>query len=382
MQAVRVGESSQGAAVKSPALVESIYEAAFVPECWPGVLDLLCEFSASASSSLLLYDGVHAPRWKATERSRDLLQTLSRTDVWKRDERNPERLIEASIGDQYFHCVDDLMTGQQLELDGIYRAFRSQGLGWQVGTAIQMPTGDTILLSFEREIAHGRHSVEQLARLSGFRPHLARAGLIASRLGLERARSALEAMSALGIPAALLDHAGRLRAVNAWMTSQLIDTRANDRVVLGDPAGDASLAAILRGESEVRSIPLPPSLQSPGRIAHVIPLAGAALDIFSGSLSLIVMSVSGGSCRHPDPAILRALFDLSPAESRLVAELASGTTLAAAASRCNIQLSTARAYLEQVFRKTGCHRQAELVGLLAGLTQVSPCTPRDQAPPH
>jgi len=77
-----------------------------------------------------------------------------------------------------------------------------------------------------------------------------------------------------------------------------------------------------------------------------------------------------------------ALFDLSPAESRLVAELASGTTLAAAASRCNIQLSTARAYLEQVFRKTGCHRQAELVGLLAGLTQVSPCTPRDQAPPH
>ena len=366
--------------MKSATLVESIYEAAFIPECWPGVLDLLCEFSGSASSCLLLYDGVNAPRWKATERSRGLLEALSRTDVWQIPDRSPDRLIEASVGEQYFHCVDDLMTRPQLELDGIYRSFLEQGLGWQIGTAIPMPTGDTIVLSFEREIAQGRHRAEQLAHLSGLRPHLARAGLIASRLGLERARSALGAMSALGIPAALLDQAGRLRDVNAWMTPQLIDTGANGRAVLGDPVGDVVLTGILRGESAVRSIPLQPNPPTPGRIAHVIPLAGAALDIFSGSLWLIVMSVSGGSRQRPDPAILRALFDLSPAESRLVAELANGTTLAAAASRCHIQPSTARAYLEQIFRKTGCHRQAELVGLLAGLTQLSPCTQRDETP--
>lgn len=368
--------------MKSEALVESIYEAAFIPERWHDVLGRLCELSDSASSTLLLFDGVTAPRWKTTERTRELLETLSRTDVWKRRERSPDRLIEASVGDQYFHCVDDLMTRQQLELDGVYRSFREQGLAWQVGTAIPMPTNDIILLSFERDIAAGRHSAEQLTRLSGFRAHLARAGLIASRLGLERAHGALEAMSTLGIPAALLDQAGRLRELNAWMTPQLIDSRANDRILLGDPAGDALLADILRGESEARSIPLPPNAQSPGRIAHVIPLVGQALDIFSGSLWLIVMSVSKGSNRRPDPAILRALFDLSPAESRLVAELAGGASLAAAASLCNIQLSTARAYLEQIFRKTGCHRQAELVGLLAGLTHVSPCTHRDEVPPR
>jgi len=39
--------------MKSAALVESIYEAAFVPERWPGVLDRLCESSGSASSTLL-----------------------------------------------------------------------------------------------------------------------------------------------------------------------------------------------------------------------------------------------------------------------------------------------------------------------------------------
>lgn len=302
--------------------------------------------------------------------------------MWKRHERSPERLIEASAGDRYFHCVDDLMTRQQLEMDAVYRSFREQGLGWQIGTAIPMPTGEILLLSFERTIEQGRHGVEQLCGLTRFRAHFARAGWIASRLRLERARSALEAMSALGIPAALLDRAARLREVNSWMTPELINTRANDRVGLGDPAADALLAAILQGESEVRSIPMPPRLHSPGRIAHVIPLVGAALDIFSGSLWLIVMSVSGGSRRRPDPAILRTLFDLSPAESRLVAELASGATLNAAGRRCNIRPSTARAYLEQVFRKTGCHRQAELIGLLAGLTRISPCTPDEHTAPR
>ena len=248
-----------------------------------------------------------------------------------------------------------------------------------------MPTGDTILLSFERDIAQGRHSAEQLACLSGFRAHLARAGMIASRLGFERARSVLETMNALGIPAALLDQAGRLREINTWMTPQLIETCANDRIMLGDPAGDTLLTGILRGEVGLRSIPLPPSQRSPGRVVHVIPLAGQAVDIFSGSLWLLVMNVSKGSNRRPDPAILRALFDLSPAESRLVAELAGGATLAAAASLCNIQPSTARAYLEQIFRKTGCHRQVELVALLAGLTHVSSCATcknRDEFPPH
>lgn len=365
--------------MKSAALVESIYEAAFVPERWPRVLDALCELSESASSTLLLFDGVAAPRWQATERVREVIETLSRTDVWKCSERDPDRLIQASVGEQYFHCVDDLMSRQQLEQDGVYRAFHRQGLAWQVGTAIPMPGTHAIILTFERNIAQGRHSEAQLARLCGLRPHIARAGLIAARIGLERAYGALQAMTALGAPAALLDRAGRLRQVNEWMTAELIGTRGNERVVLGDAAGDILLGAILRGESDARSIALPPNRNSPGRIVHVIPLAGAALDIFSGNTCLLVMSASSASHRRPDPGILRVLFDLSPAESKLAIELAAGHTLTEAAAACHIRTSTARAYLEQIFHKTGVHRQVELVGLLGGLMHVSCCRDRDRA---
>lgn len=362
------------------ALIETIYEAAFIPERWPGVLDDLCRISGSASSTLMLADGITPPRWQSTERTRGLIERLSRTEVWKRPERNPERLVEANVTNEYFHCVNDLMTREQLELDGIYRAFKADGLAWQVGTAIPLPCDATIILTFERNTTEGRHDADHLARLSDVRAHLARAGMVANRLGLQHARGALEAMTAIGIPCALLDQQGRLREINRWMTSGLISTRGGERIVLGDPAGDALLDRVLRGESHIRSIPLPPSQHAPGRVAHVIPLAGAARDIFSGGLSLIVMNVSSGSRRRPDLAILRALFDLSPAESRLAAELATGATLADAAIRCNIQPSTARAYLERIFRKTGCRRQAELVGLLVGMVHAAPFTqePADQ----
>jgi DNA-binding CsgD family transcriptional regulator len=347
-------------------LVDAIYEAAFVPECWPSVLESLRACSGSASGSLLVFDGVTTPRWRTTQRTEDVLLRFSQTDAWKRSERDPERLLEVSLGDQYFHCLNDLMTPEQLERDSVRQLLEEVGVAWQIGTAIPLPTDEQVVFTFEREIANGRHNAASIARLTALRPHLARAGVIATRLGLERARGALEAMRELGMPAALLDRGGTIRDTNALMTSALIDTRGGGRIVLGHPPGDAALSAILKGQSSARSIALPATETRPGRIAHVVPLVGAARDIFAGSLSLLVMHVASGSQDLPDIALLRGLFDLSPAEARLTAVLAGGSELSQAAADCNIRLSTARSYLEAIFRKTGVHRQSELVALIAG----------------
>lgn len=58
------------------------------------------------------------------------------------------------------------------------------------------------------------------------------------------------------------------------------------------------------------------------------------------------------------------LFCLPPNHARLAAALASGVTLREAAQSLGITYSTARAYLEEIFRKTSTHRQPELVALL------------------
>ena len=346
-------------------LIDAIYEASIVPEKWGEVLDRILVFSGSASGTLFVNDGHATPRWKTTERSRDAVEQFVATEAWKDTARNPIRLIDASIGDHYFHHAEDVMTADELARDAILNLLRGAGLGWQIGTAIPMPTNEFVVFAFERNQADGRHDANSMSRLAAIRPHLARATMVATRLGIERARGSLDAMTALGLPAVLLDRKGIVREANAWMTPDLITTRAGGRIVLDHAAGEIALDAILGGRSSTRSIALPASGARPGRIVHVIPLSGDAQDIFSGSLSLLIMNVAAGPRDQPDPAILRGLFDLSPAEARLAAALASGLSLDAASAACGIRYSTARSYLERIFAKTGVHRQAELAALLA-----------------
>lgn len=58
------------------------------------------------------------------------------------------------------------------------------------------------------------------------------------------------------------------------------------------------------------------------------------------------------------------LYGLSPVETRLVGQIASGATLGEAAVAMRIKEQTARSYLKQVFLKTDTRRQADLVRLM------------------
>jgi DNA-binding CsgD family transcriptional regulator/PAS domain-containing protein len=65
-----------------------------------------------------------------------------------------------------------------------------------------------------------------------------------------------------------------------------------------------------------------------------------------------------------DQRRLRQLYGLSRAEARVVALLAQGYRLDATADNLGLVYETVRKHLKQVFDKTGCDRQAELVRLL------------------
>lgn len=114
----------------------------------------------------------------------------------------------------------------------------------------------------------------------------------------------------------------------------------------------------------VRSIPVPAKEDQEAVIIHVLPLRGAAQDIFSGGAVLLVATALSMSAKVPDITLLHGLFDLSPAEARLANALASGRSLKEAAGHQGIQFSTGRSYLESIFRKTGTRQQSQLVALL------------------
>jgi DNA-binding CsgD family transcriptional regulator len=64
---------------------------------------------------------------------------------------------------------------------------------------------------------------------------------------------------------------------------------------------------------------------------------------------------------------LRSAFRLTEAEARLATQLAFGNSLEKVADQFGIVKDTARAQLKSIFVKTGVHRQAELVAMLAKL---------------
>jgi len=65
-----------------------------------------------------------------------------------------------------------------------------------------------------------------------------------------------------------------------------------------------------------------------------------------------------------------AMYGLTPTETRLSMHLVRGFSLNEAAAQMRIQSETARAYLKQIFQKTGVNRQANLMRLL--LTSIVP----------
>jgi DNA-binding CsgD family transcriptional regulator len=79
-----------------------------------------------------------------------------------------------------------------------------------------------------------------------------------------------------------------------------------------------------------------------------------------GPLAMVVITEPERSS-GPDEDGLRALFDLTPAEARLVIALCAGETLATYADATGTSLNTAKTHLKHVFEKTGETRQADLV---------------------
>jgi DNA-binding CsgD family transcriptional regulator len=84
-----------------------------------------------------------------------------------------------------------------------------------------------------------------------------------------------------------------------------------------------------------------------------------------GMVPAVAVFLTDNGARHVSRTqILKTLFELTAAETRLAERLADGTPLKEAADHLGITVSTARTQLKNVFQKTNTSRQAELVRLL------------------
>lgn len=217
------------------------------------------------------------------------------------------------------------------------------------------------------------------SRLQSLVPHLRIAVDLFERLQFAGAEHGVfhSAAQGLGLAVVVLDRTMRIVSSNP-LADHILGAgeglyRRGEQLVLATGEHQRALATLLDDASSTDGAAPAPALTR-FRIARPVhgdivvtarPLDLQAIHAGTGAVALFL--ARPGSEAATDPQALRDLLGLTMAEARLAAALAEGSTLVEAARRLGIAHNTAKVQLRAVFAKTGVHRQAQLVALLASL---------------
>ena len=292
-------------------LIDRIYEASFAPKLWPPVLDSLAAV-AGARGGVLFAATTRVLNWTASDVLIDTFQSYVEDGWLRRCTRRTCLLTELR---PTFLVEHDIWTETELDGNPVYRDFlRPRGLGWSAGIAVPMPTGDTVVLTVEREYASGpvhRDEVGQTqcpAAASGPRRPARRT----SEAGSQRRRQRHPRRHRPAGDDAHRRRRGRRRQ-RAGRSPRRDSGVAqwHDRVALVDPAADALLWAAVQGLSAaggkpIQSFPVRDSALQPSMVAHVVPVRGTARDLFpAGTAMLVLTPLKRPDAPALDPACAR-----------------------------------------------------------------------------
>lgn len=177
----------------------------------------------------------------------------------------------------------------------------------------------------------------------------------------------------------IVDAKARIRQHNRAAAALLRDrvgvVARSGQLGLSETTADTRLAQAVRVASKPRGMASALKIKgTTGAVLQVLvtPLhpAHQLIDHWQEPLVLIIISDTGHLAAAATQT-MRQLYDLTGAESRLVAEIADGKTLREVAELREVSMATLRTQLLATFGKTGVHRQVDLVRLVGALAPIA-----------
>jgi DNA-binding CsgD family transcriptional regulator len=353
-------------------LEAAIYEAAIIPELWPAALTELNRLSETGGTAMVCINerGVHM---MTTANMAEIGRRFVDEDWISRNSRAGAAFAKGIVGLPRFAPGEELQSEEEHLADPmINELFRPYGFGRVAGFITQLPHGDTIIMNVEQYWDRGPVRGKSLQTLDDYYPHLARSALMAGRADFRRVQTAVETLSALGIPAVAVTPTGRVVLANPQFESSthVWNTRGGEKLALRDRTADRMLASALEALSALdspRSIPVREVAGSRVTgVLQIIPIRRTAHDVFGSCSAIVVLSEARQEGR--EATLVQSLFDLTAAELAIATDIAAGETVARIAQKSGRSINTVRNQLASILHKTGCSRQSELVILMNQLS--------------
>jgi DNA-binding CsgD family transcriptional regulator len=358
-------------------LVErSFADAAVDPTRWIAALEVLTKQTGSFGTVLLpVSGGGPIPSIPYTETMGESADVYFRDGWHQRDERyrGVSLLLERGVVDDL-----DVLDPDEIQRHPYYQEFLAPlGLQWFAGVKIASET-DVWCLSVQRRNEQGPFSDNEKHQLARLSHRLSSSAVLSRTLSTAAADGALDAFDMCRTAVVLINRRGEVFRANQSAEHLLVgDVRiSRGKLTARDERATSTLDRTLhdliwRREGSALAAPvlLPRQGQRP-LLAYPVKLSKLTSNALADCHCAVVL-VDPDKRGRPLEATLQASYRLTDAEARLAARLAAGTSLATAASELGIAKETSRSQLKNVFMKTGTHRQAELVALLAPLVSRS-----------
>lgn len=357
---------SSPARVDLASVVSSVYAASIDDSLWQTALERSTALLGGAAAVLFVYDksSARVPIFHGHNLP-DLMSSEYDREMASRDERiafcasHPERLVS----------YDFLHTDEQAIGSSAYYDWIERRIGCRYYVASLPINNDRTLatLSVQRTKHQGHAQADEIGLMGRLTVDVRRALELRRRLdGISvLAEAGAAALDRCDFGVVATDAAGRVLHANRSAQAMLFerdgvsdeggvlqpsDTRLlrGVRTALGSATGGGPLRLN-------RPSGLPPLLMT------VIPVEPRYRLFDAIQPTRIVLLVDPASPLEPGIASLRNIFGLTRSEARLAKALLQGATIAEAARQMGNAPATLRVHLNQIFRKTGTHRQGDLL---------------------
>jgi DNA-binding CsgD family transcriptional regulator len=328
--------------------------------------------ATSAMGACLLQSDIRTPDVPMTPSTKEYFKSYFDDQYNVNDVRAIRGVPLLMAGRSIVSDQDIFASEAEMLRDPLYAHLDGYGLRWFA--AVGFFAGSALWgLSLQRTVGEGAFEESEKLALAKLSQRLTETATLSTAVGRVVVSNLTNAFNFIKKAAISLDRFGAVIDINASAEAIFGDDIyiKDRRLVIRDKRAKTvfdDFLGQLRTTADIHPLSVPPMVirraQKQPIVVRVLPVDGAARSPFLGARAILILS---GSDEAEDATVLCQAFNLTPSEARVALFLAGGRSIEEAAYQLGIARETARSHLKSAFRKTGTHRQGELVALVSRL---------------